>query len=70
MTTDYNLLTAKEVAKQLHISTGTLMNWRYQQRLDLPTVKLGRAIRFRKQDVDALIGRCLVDSVRDEEVTA
>lgn len=51
---DAELLTTREVADTLRVSTATVLR-RYDTG-DLPGVKLGpRTIRFRKADVDALL---------------
>jgi predicted DNA-binding transcriptional regulator AlpA len=53
---EQQLLTAKEVAKQLGVTTTTLAIWRYRGMRDLPWVKLGnRMIRYRVQDVEAYV---------------
>jgi excisionase family DNA binding protein len=44
------LLTARQVADQLGLSTETVLNW--VRRGELPAFRLGRAIRFREADVD------------------
>jgi excisionase family DNA binding protein len=44
------LLTAREVAETLGLSTETILEW--VRRGDLPAFKLGRAIRFREDDLD------------------
>lgn len=47
------LMTATEAASHLRVSKRTLYN------LDLPRVKLGRAVRWRRGDLDALAEQCL-----------
>jgi excisionase family DNA binding protein len=47
------LLTILEVARILHVSR-SLMYWLIA-RGDLPTVRIGRAVRFRPEDVQAYI---------------
>ena len=47
------LLTADEVARILHVSR-TLVYWLIE-RGDLPAVRFGRALRFRREDVYACI---------------
>ena len=49
------LLTKEEVSKILGISIGTLAVWRTTKRYNLPYVKTGRLIRYRKEDVQAFI---------------
>jgi len=54
------LLTPSQAAQQLITDTGTLANWRYSKRVDLPFVKVGRLVRYRQSDVDAFINRNLI----------
>jgi excisionase family DNA binding protein len=49
------LLTAREVAEQLGLSTETILSW--VRRGDLPAFRLGRAIRFREDDLDAWLAQ-------------
>lgn len=44
-------LTSKEVALMLKVEVGTLAVWRCSKRMDLPYLKMGRAVRYRHQDV-------------------
>jgi excisionase family DNA binding protein len=53
--TDQGLLTAREVAELVGVSTETVLRW--VRRGDLPAFRLpGRAIRFRQDDLDAWLG--------------
>lgn len=47
------LLTDKEAAAYLNLSTSTLAVWRCTKRQEIPFVKLGRAVRYRQADLDA-----------------
>jgi excisionase family DNA binding protein len=49
------LLTAKQMAERLSIALSTAYQWGYERRL--PTVKLGRSVRFRASEVEKLILR-------------
>lgn len=49
------LLTKEDVSKILGVSTGTLAVWRTTKRYNLPYVKTGRLIRYRREDVQAFI---------------
>ena len=49
------LITAKEAAKMLGVNVGTLATWRYKKRYDLGYVKVGKAVRYRRQDIHAFI---------------
>ena len=46
------LMTDKEAAAHLNLSTSTLAVWRCTKREDLPYIKLGRAVRYRQSDLD------------------
>lgn len=47
------MLTAREVADQLGFCTDTILRW--VDRGDFPAYRLGRALRFHQDDVDAWI---------------
>ena len=54
-----DLLTAREVARQLHVSIAWVLahaGGRYHP--VLPSIKLGRAVRFRQSDIDKFIEHC------------
>ncbi len=51
---DFGLLTPKDVAAIICVDTGTLAVWRSQKR-GPDVTKLGRAVFYRKKDVDAWI---------------
>ena len=51
------LLAPREVAEILGISVATLAVWRCVQMYDLPWVAVGRAIRYRREDVVAFVER-------------
>jgi excisionase family DNA binding protein len=50
---DNSLLTVGEGAQFLSISVSTLYGWVYQRRI--PFVKIGRALRFRRCDLENFI---------------
>lgn len=52
---DSKLLTTDEVADILGVDPHTLAVWRCTGRYDLPYVKTGRLVRYRRPDVDAFI---------------
>lgn len=54
MAADGVLLTSKEAAQRLKISENTLHRWRYSRK-GPPYVKLGRAVRYRAEDLDSFI---------------
>lgn len=54
-----DLLTPDQVATALGLSHRTLAKWRTSRRAYLPYVKVGSRVRYRRQDVAALIERGL-----------
>lgn len=48
-----NLLDEKQAAEHLTVSPGTLSVWRSTGRYNLPFVKVGRMVRYRRADLDA-----------------
>jgi len=50
--TPKTLLTPKDVADRLGVSTTTLSTWRCTKRYPLPYVKVGRLVRYRLADVE------------------
>jgi len=53
-----DLFTRKEIMEYLRISRGTLD--RMMKRRDLPFIKLGKKVLFRKQDIDRFLESKLV----------
>lgn len=49
------LLTPGQVSRLLQIPVSTLAVWRSTGRVQLVYVKIGRAVRYRRSDVDVLI---------------
>lgn len=54
------LMTANEAATFLKLSISTIRAWTFQRRL--PTVKLGRRVLYRKEDLERLIRENLRDA--------
>jgi excisionase family DNA binding protein len=57
---DPKLLTVPQVAAEFQVTPQTVRNW-----IDhgtLPAVRVGRAFRLRRDDVDALVARASADS--------
>ena len=52
----------KEAANYLGITDGTLAVWACTGRYNLPYVKIGRLVKYRKTDLDAFISRRVVGS--------
>lgn len=49
------LLDRKSAAKYLRVSPGTLAVWDCTKRYDLKPIKIGRAVRYRRADLDKFI---------------
>ena len=49
------LLVTEEAARVLNVAPGTLAVWRCTKRYPLPFVRVGRAIRYRLEDLEAFI---------------
>lgn len=54
------LLNLREGAKELKLSIHTLRAWIYQKRL--PHVRLGRRVLLRKQDLEELVNKSVVEA--------
>lgn len=62
-----DLIKTDEAARILGISVHTLIVWRFTGRNNLPFVRLGRSVRYRRSDLDAWIAsRRVVSAVADE----
>ena len=46
------LFTSKQASEYLQISVGTLAVWRTNKTYDLPYIKCGGRVRYRKSDLD------------------
>jgi excisionase family DNA binding protein len=55
-----DLLTVQQVAELTGLSVETLNQWR-SQGLHLPYIKLGKAVRYLRNDVERYIVGCRVD---------
>ena len=53
------LLTTREVATMLGKSPFTISSWRSQKK-NLHYIKTGGSIRYRREDVDAYLAKCMV----------
>ncbi len=58
------LLTRKEAAVYLGIAEMTLSIWKSTGRYNLPVVKIGRLVRYKKSDLDAFIERRTVGGAK------
>lgn len=60
-------LTTKEAAAFLGISEWTLHTWRSTRRVEIPYLKMGRAVRYRMEDLEAFKERMLVAGGSSDE---
>lgn len=51
------LLTRREAATYLGVSEQTLAIWKCTGRYNLPYIKIGRLVKYKKADLDAFITR-------------
>lgn len=49
------LMSTKKAAKYLDVSAGTLNNWRSDKSVQIPYIKLGGSVRYKKESLDAFI---------------
>ena len=61
-----SLLTEDETAALLKIQPATLATWRVRGHPHLPFVRVGRCVRYRRQDITAFIDGHLTDRTRTE----
>ena len=57
------LLTLPEAAERLRLKVSTLRDWVLRRRI--PYVKVGRLVRVRRSDVEALISKSLVPATSE-----
>jgi excisionase family DNA binding protein len=58
MSTPECLLTPKDVAELLAVSVNWVLDHASRRRPLLPSVKLGKAVRFRREEVEEFIREC------------
>lgn len=61
-TSNDNLISRKAAAKYLGLSPGTLAVWDCTKRYNLNPIKVGRAVRYRRSDLDKFIEQSLWSS--------
>jgi len=61
------LLTPAEVAGLLGVRVSTLATWRTRKGHPLAYVKLGKAIRYRSQDVESFINKHVMGGSRKKQ---
>lgn len=49
------LMTSAEAARYLRVAEKTLVVWRCNKTYDIPYVKVGRCVRYRRSDLDKFI---------------
>jgi excisionase family DNA binding protein len=57
-----DLLTRREAAEYLGVAPGTLAIWKSAERYDLPVIKVGRLVRYRRVDLDNFLRNRTVES--------
>ena len=57
------LLTPEETANFLNISVKLLNEWRYNQKVNLPYLKIGRLVRYRLVDLEEWLAQNLIQQV-------
>lgn len=63
-----DLLTRQEVSKILDISVGTLTLWG-RSKIHLPYIKIGRYVRYLRQDINAFKKKIKLDSTVRQYIT-
>ena len=57
METNTDLMDPSETSQLISVAQGTLAVWRSTGRYDLPYVKVGRLVRYRRTDIEAWLNR-------------
>lgn len=60
------LMSRKEAAAYLGITSHTLAVWKCAKRYDLPCIKIGRLAKYRKEDLDEFMQRRTTGLVQKE----
>lgn len=63
--TGSNLLTREQAAAYLGVTARTLAVWACVKRYNLPYVKVGRLVKYRRADLDAFIARRTVEQCHE-----
>lgn len=64
--TETKLLTRKEAAAYIGIAEHTLDVWRYAGKHNIPYIKVGRLVKYRKDALDEFLNRQTFGSIKDE----
>jgi excisionase family DNA binding protein len=59
------LVSRKEAADILNVQPQTLAKWGSTQRYDLPYIKVGKAVRYRRTDLQKFMERHTVGAVHE-----
>ena len=54
------LLTEKQFSELVQIPVATLQHWRSTKRVEIPVIRIGRSIRYRLEDVKAILSGELI----------
>lgn len=57
MEMENDLLDSAEISQIINVAEGTLAVWRSTGRYDLPYIKVGRLVRYRRADIEAWLDR-------------
>ena len=57
LTNSEQLLSSKQSAELLGVKTETLTHWRCVGRYDLPYIKIGRLVKYKKSDLENFIAQ-------------
>jgi excisionase family DNA binding protein len=61
-----NLLSNQQAAEYLGISPNTLEVWRCTKRYDLPYIKVGRIVKYRREALDAFLEKRTIGAESEE----
>lgn len=60
-----DLMSRNEASVYLGVPSGTLAVWASTKRVDLPYIKIGGCVRYRKRDLDAFLEGLPVNGLKD-----
>lgn len=49
------LFCTKEAAREIHVEPQTMAQWRHNKKVNIPFVRIGRKVMYRKSDLEAFI---------------
>ena len=62
-----DLLTPEQASQRISVPTATLAVWRCTNRVTIPFIKIGRAVRYKPADIDAFVAANTHGSVVESE---